>query len=335
MKAVLLKAYNKNIIRAMLGLSIEERKVPKPDIDEVIIKVHASPVNPSDIAFIQGSYNIVKSLPAIPGFEASGIIVDSGDNKKHLIGKKASCFIQGNGSGTWSEYMLAKIDDIIILNDDMNMDQAACFTVNPFTAWGILSIAIAKKARAIIQNASGGQVAAFIRELAHDNNIDVIDIVRKEKTSLLIKHQGARNVLVETDEDFINNLREVTNEFKPTVAYDAVGGKLAGQMFNSLAKDGEIVVYGGLSGKNIIDVNTMDIIFDNKTISGFNLIDWKDKIGKDEFNRISDILQKKIISGSLQTNISAEISYDNIVKGLRTYISDMSNGKLLIVPNNE
>ena len=63
MKAVLLKAYNKNIIRAMLGLSIEERKVPKPDIDEVIIKVHASPVNPSDIAFIQGSYNIVKSLP--------------------------------------------------------------------------------------------------------------------------------------------------------------------------------------------------------------------------------------------------------------------------------
>ena len=102
--------------------------------------------------------------------------MDSGDNKKHLIGKKASCFIQGNGSGTWSEYMLAKIDDIIILNDDMNMDQAACFTVNPFTAWGILSIAIAKKARAIIQNASGGQVAAFIRELAHDNNIDVIDL---------------------------------------------------------------------------------------------------------------------------------------------------------------
>ncbi|MCP4909702.1 MAG: zinc-binding dehydrogenase [Bacteroidetes bacterium] len=335
MKAVLLKAYNKNIIRAMLGLSIEEREVPKPDNDDVIIKVHAAPVNPSDIAFIQGAYNIVKSLPAIPGFEASGVIVNGGDNKKHLIGKKVSCFIQDNGSGTWSEYILAKSDDIIILHDDMDMNQAACFTVNPFTAWGMLSLAIDKKANAIIQNASGGQVATFIRELAYDNNIDVIDIVRKEKTSSLLKSLGAKHVLVETDDNFMTNLTEITNDLKPIVAYDAVGGQLAGQMFNSLSNDGEMVVYGGLSGKNIIDINTMDIIFNNKTVSGFNLIDWKDEIGRDEFNRISGLLQKKIISGSLQTKINEKISYDNIIKGLRTYISDMSNGKLLIVPNNE
>ncbi len=332
MKSIILPAYNKNIIRAMLSLKVEEVNKPEPGNNEVLIKVHASPVNPSDIAFIQGSYNIVKTLPAIPGFEASGIIEEAHKKHQNLIGKKVSCFVQDDGSGTWSEYVIANVADIIILKDLMNLDQGACFTVNPTTAYGLFEIALQYEAKAIIQNAAGSQVASFIRKMAEENNIEVIDIVRKHETAMLLKSKGAKYVLMETDEDFTDQLKELSNVLCPTVAYDAVGGTLAGNMFNALGDDSELVVYGGLSGKNISEIDVMDVIFRNKIISGFNLIDWKYEIGMERFTEIADELQDKFINGTLKTEIASTTSMENIVKGLRGYIGDMSKGKLLVKP---
>lgn len=332
MKSVILPSYNRNIIRAMLGLKVMDVEMPVPGDNEVVIKMHASPVNPSDIAFIQGVYNIVKPLPATPGFEASGEIVASGENVKTYVGKKVSCFVQDDNSGTWAEYLVAKIEDIIILKDNMDMDQAACFTVNPFTAFGMFDIALQREAKAIIQNASGGQVASFIRTMANDNNIEVIDIVRKQETANKLVADGAKHVLIETDEDFNEKLQKIASLLKPTVAFDAVGGAVSGMMINALDADSELVVYGGLSGKPMSDVNLMGIIFDNKIISGFNLIDWKAEIGQDEFNRISELLQDGIISGKYSTAISDSVTFEKIVGGLRGYISDMSKGKLLVKP---
>lgn len=332
MKSVILPAYNKNIIRAMLSLKVEEIERPKPKNEEVLIKVHASPVNPSDIAFIQGSYNIVKSLPAIPGFEASGIIEDAAPDQKHLIGKKVSCFVQDDKGGTWSNYVVANIQDIILLKDDMDMDQAACFTVNPLTAYGLMEIALQYNASAIIQNASGGQVASFIRKMATISGIEVIDIVRKKETAEQLSAEGAKHVLVDTDDDFLNRLADISKKLLPTVAFDAVGGTLGAHMFNALSNDSELVVYGGLSGKQLSELNVMDIIFENKIISGFNLIDWKAEIGIEEFNKAAEELQDLFIDGTLSTKISSSTSLENIVKGLRGYIANMSGGKLLVKP---
>lgn len=332
MRSVILPAYNKNLIRAMLGLKVADVENPKPENDEVIIKVHATPVNPSDIAFIQGGYNIVKSLPAIPGFEASGEVVETGTDCKYLLGKKVSCFVQSDGSGTWSEFVVAKTDDIIVLKDDMDMDQAACFTVNPVTAYGLFDIALQYDAKCIIQNASGGQVASFIRDLAHENNIEVIDIVRKQETADDLMRSGAKHVLVETQDDFLIKLSEISGKLKPRIGFDAVGGESGGHIFNALDNDSELVIYGGLSGKKLSEVDVMDVIFRNKIISGFNLIDWKNELEKEEFDKITDILQDKFIAGDLKTDITGTVILDDIVKGLRGYIANMSKGKILIKP---
>ena len=154
----------------MLGLKLTEVEIPKPGDNDVIIKVHAAPINPSDIAFIQGSYNVIKTLPTIPGFEASGNVIDAGINAKDLIGRNVSCFVQTDRCGTWSEFVVAHKSDVIALKDDMDMDQAAGFTVNPFTAYGMFKIALRRDSKAVIQNAAGGQVAAFIRMMAAENN---------------------------------------------------------------------------------------------------------------------------------------------------------------------
>jgi len=332
MKAITLPSYNKNIIRAMLGLKVIDVEMPIATDDDVIIKVYAAPVNPSDIAFIQGVYNIVKPLPAAPGFEASGKVVDAGKNAKHLIGNNVSCFVQDDRSGTWSEFVVANKSDVILLKDEMDMNQAACFTVNPFTAYGMFEIALMRESKAIIQNASGGQVALFLRTMAAEHNIDVIDIVRKQETADLLISNGAKNVLVETDEHFTEKLDQLVLKLNPTVAYDAVGGSLSGIIYNALPGDSELVVYGGLSGKPITDINVMEVIFNNKIISGFNLMYWKAELEEGDLEQISEKLQDKFISGAYGTNIIGVSTMDDIAKGLRNYISDMSLGKILIVP---
>lgn len=333
MKAIVLSQYNKNVIRAMLSLKVEDVEMISPVKDnDVIVKVHAAPVNPSDIAFIQGGYNIVKTLPAIPGFEASGVVVDAGKDATYLIGKKVSCFVQSDMSGTWSEYLVAEIEDVIVLKEKMDMDQAACLAVNPITAMGMFEIVKLREAKAIMQNAAGGQVAGFIRAMAAEVGVDVIDIVRKSDSIKKLENQGAKNVLSTDDADFDDKLKIICDELKPTVAFDAVGGELSGMMFNALDNDSELVVYGGLSNKPIANINVMDVIFNNKIISGFNLVDWKNDIDKEDFGEVVNIVQDKIIKGIYSTEISSEVALDDIVVGLRSYISDMSAGKMLIKP---
>ena len=314
----------------MLGLKVVDIEIPVAGDNDVIIKVHAAPINPSDIAFIQGIYNVVKTTPATPGFEASGKVVNAGKNVKNLIGSNVSCFVQDDRSGTWSEFVVANKDDIILLKDDMDLNQAACFTVNPFTAYGMFDIALMRECKAIIQNAAGGQVASLIRMMASEYNIKVIDIVRKQESADRLKKNGAENVLIETDDDFIEQLNSLTTKLKATVAFDAVGGSLSGIMYNAMPNDSELVVYGGLSGKPISGIDAMEIIFKNKIISGFNLMDWKAELDEGEFDIISEKLQDKFISGNYKTDIRDYFSLDNIVAGLRSYISDMSSGKVLV-----
>ena len=330
MKAIVLPNYNKNVLRAMLSLKLEERDLPNLKSDEVLIKTHAAVCNPSDIAFIQGVYNIVKPTPCLPGFEGAGLVVEAGENAKDLKGKNVSAFVQNDVHGTWAEYFVAKKSDVIVLGKDMDLDQGACFTVNPFTAYGMFETVRIAGAKAIIQNASGGQVAAFIRKMGEEFGCEVIDIVRKKETVAMLADEGAKYVLLETDEDFDKQLNQLCLKLKPTVAFDAVGGALSGKMYNALMPHSDLVVYGGLSNKPMSELSVMGAIFNDKIISGFNLIDWKKQLAEGEFEEISQYLQSKFIDGFYKTKIYNTVELENIVKGLKGYLGNMSGGKLLI-----
>ena len=332
MKAVQLAAYNKNVLRALLGLEVVEKEIPGLQKNEVLVKIHAASCNPSDIAFIQGGYNIVKTLPAVPGFEGSGIVVDAGTDSKKLIGKKVSCFIQKNIDGTWAEFCKLNKESLILLDDNFDLDQAACFSVNPFTAFALIEITRIRESKAIIQNAAGGQVPALIRQLAKQRSIETINIVRKQQTAEKLKDEGEQYVLVEQDEKFSDHLKQLAHDLNATTAFDAVGGQVSGLIINAMPPDSELIIYGGLSNKPLSEINTLDIIFQNKIISGFNLLDWKDEQEEDEFEKIINELQQLFIKGSLKTTIQKEVSIDNIIQGLKTYIGNMSSGKILIKP---
>ena len=144
--------------------------------------------------------------------------------------------------------------------------------------------------------------------------------------------QESEFVLCETDENFESRLSELAHDLDATTGFDAVGGTLSGQMFNAMPADSELVVYGGLSGKRMTGINEMDLIFHDKIISGFNLIDWKAEMDPEDFSQISAELQQLFIDGTLATNFQGVTTLDEIKTGLKSYIGNMSGGKLLIKP---
>lgn len=315
-------------------MKVEEKPTPKPVSDQVLVNIDASPVNPSDIAFIRGMYNVKKNLPAIPGFEGTGIVVDTGNQNdaKALLGKRVSCFCQKDNDGTWADYFLASVSECFPVKKQMDRFQSACFFINPFTAYALYELCKNKNAKAIIQSAASGQVGKFFRYFAKNDNIPVINIVRKEKHIGELLAEGEKYVLDSTSPDFYENLYKLSHELYVNVAIDAVGGEFTGKLIKCLPDYSDVILFGGLSGTYISDIDPLEIIFHKKSLIGFNLNEWFKKHNRVEQLKISDKLQDLFISEKLITKIKDHYDLSDVKSAFKHYISDMSGGKVLFVP---
>lgn len=334
MKAIILPDYNANIVRAMKSLEVSNIAIPKPGDHEVLIKVDASPCNPSDIAFMRGGYNVRKPVPAVMGFECSGTIIETGPSPeaREFLGKRVSCFGRETDSGTWAEYFLTRYDHCLDLRDDLSIEQSATLCINPFTAYALLQLALDSHARAIIQNGASGQIGIFIRAMARHHGIKVINLVRKEEHIKQLNLSGEQYVINLTDEHFSRKLEEMAKGLQATLALDAVGGEISGAILNAMPSGSQLVIYGGLSGKFVGQVNALDIIFKRKTIRGFNLNDWKAEIGEKRFQDISQQIQKMIVDGQISTRIQGTFALGSVQQAMEQYIRNMSAGKILFTP---
>jgi len=330
--AVVLPAYEENLLRAILSLRTVKVTLRRPGPGEVVVQLLAAPVNPSDIAFMRGDYSIRKPLPAVPGFEGSGRVVAAGTGCENLLNKRIACYVGDAQTGTWSEYFIAMGNDCMVLKEKVGDEQAACFAVNPFTAYGLAEMAIAHHAPAIILNAAMSRVASMIRKLCSPKGITAINLVRKPDQVCLLKEKGEDHVLCTADKDFPALLREAAHALGATLALDAVAGEGAGMILNAMPAGSRLLVYGGLSGMPLSGFDTLAMIFHNKRVEGFNLGDWLGVKKVEEIQEISCLLQEMIIRGDFKTDIQASFPLTEAAGALKAYIRNMSKGKVLLKP---
>src|SRR5215469_2723018 len=138
MRAVVLHRYE---IGSYASLTLEERPTPQPGKGEVLVRMTASPINPSDLASLQGLYAVRKALPLVPGIEGCGTVVKAGGGylARRLLGKRVAC-AAGAGDGTWAEYLVTTAQYCSPLPESINDEQGAMQIVNPYTAWAHLAI---------------------------------------------------------------------------------------------------------------------------------------------------------------------------------------------------
>ncbi|HJQ32921.1 MAG TPA: zinc-binding dehydrogenase [Pyrinomonadaceae bacterium] len=316
------------------ALAVTTRPVPRPGAGQVLVRVAAAPVNPSDLAFLSGNYGIRKRLPVVPGLEGSGRIVAAGGGAypRRLVGRPVACAAPSDGDGTWAEYMLADASQCIPLRKDTDVEQASMMIVNPFTAWALLGLAKELRAPAVVQTAAASALGRMIQRLAKTRGIQVVNVVRRAEQVALLQADGAEHVLDSSTEDFDERLKELCKSLRATVAFDAVAGVLTGRLLAAMPDGGTAVVYGGLSMQGCV-LDPRSLIFERKSVRGFWLADWMRRTSTLKKFLAAQSVQK-LLKDELRTEVRARLPLEQAVEGVRAYASEMTGGKVIFIPGS-
>lgn len=317
-------------------ISVKELPLPKPADGEVLIKVMAAPINPSDIYFIKsGAYSGVKTTPCVAGFEGSGVVVASGGG---LIGwglvNKKVAFTPTPQSGTYGQYALAKSSECLPVDDSMSFEHASMSFVNPLTAMAMLDIAKSTNTKAVIVNAAASSLGRMLNRFLPAEGVEIINIVRKEEQMELLKKEGANFILNSEHPDFEERLAEMAAKMRATICYDAIGGTISSRILKNMPKRSALHIYGLLSGENIGNIDAGDMIYSGKTITGLFLPNWLEEKGT--LKLLPAMLKlRKLLLRELKSEIALETSLEDFEESLKQYMSNMTKGKVVVKPYSE
>jgi len=312
------------------GTRVEQRPVPQPASGDVLIRIAASVINPSDLMFIQGKY-IKKLLPVIGGFEGAGTVVAVGADlvAEQWIGKRVHC-LSAEGDGTWAAYMLTKAANCVPLDDSIDFEQGAMLVVNPLTAWALLDSVRSQNGTAVVQTAAASALGKMINRLGARWNIQVINVVRRPEQVAELRAMGAEHTLSSEDADFDQQLRELCHTAGAKRAFDAVGGELTGRVLQAMPSGSRITVFGGLSEQPCL-IPVDQFIMRNKVVDGFWLSTWLPSQKRETIGRAFQEMQA-LSAGELQSTVRARYRLEDAAQAFQDYSQHMSAGKVLFTP---
>ncbi|WP_170005353.1 zinc-binding dehydrogenase [Pseudopontixanthobacter vadosimaris] len=237
-----------------LTVEIAETTFPDPRPSQVLVKMEAAPINPSDLALLFSAADlenaefsdgrIVAEMPEpflsgakgrhgqrLPvGNEGAGTVVAAGssDAAQALMGQRVAC-VPGSA---FSEYALAEAAMCLPLGDHSAADGASAF-VNPMTALGFAETARMEGQKAIIHSAAASNLGQMLNRICQEDGLALVNIVRKQEQADLLKGLGAEHVVNSSDDDFISQLRDAIDATDAYFGFDPIGG---GRMVDSCFK---------------------------------------------------------------------------------------------------
>jgi NADPH2:quinone reductase len=316
--------------------SISVAEIPMPHVGpgKVLIKVHASPINPSDLMFVQGQYGFKKPLPAVPGFEGSGVVVESGSGMiaRYLKGRRVACATADPGiaSGTWAEYAVTSANLCVPLQDHVSLEQGATLLVNPMTAWAMLEMTRNGRHRALVQTAAASSLGRMVVRLGKRFSTPVISVVRRAEQVELLHDIGAEHVLDSSDPAFADRLRELCRQLGASIGFDAVAGELTAIVMRAQPRGSRMLLYGGLSLLPA-RADAASLIFEDKRLEGFWLSAWLRSKNMLSLLRLGNHVQA-LLAGDLKTEVHAKAPLGDAVAAMQKYAADMTAGKVLLMP---
>ncbi|MDE1466283.1 zinc-binding dehydrogenase [Aurantiacibacter sp. D1-12] len=228
-----------------LTLALEEKDFPQPTGNQVLVKMEAAPINPSDLFLMvtgadleNADYSpgkiVAKVHPQIAanqasrhgkpqtvGNEGAGTVIAAGEGEmaQALMGQRVSC-VPGNA---FSEYAIAEAMMCLPLGDHSSEEGASSF-VNPLTALGFVETAKREGHDAIIHAAAASNLGQMLNRICQEDGLALVNIVRKEEQATLLKDQGASHVVNSSDDDFERQLAEAISDTGAYLGYDPIGG---------------------------------------------------------------------------------------------------------------
>jgi NADPH:quinone reductase len=264
--------------------------------DDVIVKVMARPINPSDFMFIQGQYRFKPVFPQIAGLEGSGIIDSTGGSVK---GFRPGDHVAFRGIGTWADFVSVETGSLIKIDRDIPFVQSSQIALNPVTAFALLEQSTAGSNDFLLLSAGNSALATLIIQLAKEKGIRVICLVRNADKNEALLRLGAMAVIQQDDPELQVIIAELTGEAGITAFLDAVGGKLLSKCIKMMRPNGTIILYGRYDPA-AAELYNADVVYKNLIIKGFGIAQWlkgKSTTQKDEVFKIliNGIADKKLV----------------------------------------
>mgnify|MGYP000982529287 FL=1 len=247
----------------ILELSIVNAERPVPGDDEVLLKIEASPINPSDLALLitfaadldslsvsgEGDQTVasIKLHPGLLGAlkprmgqsiqvgnEGGGVVIDAGANAKHLIGKTVGVA----GGAMYSQYRCVPAQSCLVMNEGTTSMQAASSFVNPLTALAFVETMRLENHTALLNTAAASNLGQMLVKICKDDGVPLINVVRKPEQVETLKKLGAEYICDTSADSFMGDLVNAIVATGCTLGFDATGGgnggKLPGQILTAM-----------------------------------------------------------------------------------------------------
>ena len=354
----------------LLTISLDEVNVPDPGDGEVLIKVQATPINPSDLGLLVGPADVsslkevekgsvvemkvpdglIRSVAArfdqnLPvGNEGSGIVESAGKGAEHLIGKTVGLA----GGAMYSEYRCVPASSCLVMNDGTTAEQAASCFVNPLTALGMVETMRMENHTGLVHTAAASNLGQMLIKICLAEDIPLVNVVRKEEHVDLLKSLGANYVCNSSLDSFMDDLVEALVKSGSTLGFDATGGgKLSSQILTAMEiaanktateysrygsdKFKQVYIYGGLDRNPTTLTRSFGFSWG---LGGWLLTPFIGRIGPEKFGE----LRKKVAD---EIHTTFESKYSNIIsleealskESIITYTKQATGKKYLIKPN--
>jgi mitochondrial enoyl-[acyl-carrier protein] reductase / trans-2-enoyl-CoA reductase len=307
-------------------LQLQRRPWPAPAADEVVVAMRAAPINPADLNAIEGKYPVRPPLPATPGFEGSGVVVEIGSTVKDLT--TGALVILPHYVGTWREALAVKAQDLVAVPPEIDPVQAAMLKINPITAWRMLHDFVElKHGDWLIQNAANSAAGRAVIQIARDLGYKTVNVVRRPELIEELRQDGGDVVLVDT-ENLRDEVAEATGRAPIRLALNAVGGENALRVANTLAPEATMVTYGAMSFQPLRIPNGL-LIFKNLHFCGFWVNKWYDRATPQQRVETFLPLFEMAKRGVLRTKIEGSYPLEEAKAAVARAAQDKRSGKII------
>jgi NADPH2:quinone reductase len=244
-----------------LTLSLRNLPVPEPSDGQVLVRMEAAPINPSDLGVLFGTADMTQATfdtdaagprvqapvpealraavkgrfdQAVPaGNEGAGTVVATGRGAQALLGKTVAAL----GGGMYCQYRVLRADDCLVLPDGTAAAAAASCFVNPLTALGMVETMRMEGHKALVHTAAASNLGQMLLRICQADDVPLVNVVRRAEQVELLKAQGAQWVCNSSDDDFVEQLTDACAESHATLGFDATGGgRLADRLLTAMER---------------------------------------------------------------------------------------------------
>ena len=253
----------RSLIRAdgQLEVTLVDMPVPEPGTDEVLLRIEATPLNPSDIGLLFGAADMStaryagtasrpvlsatvpdKVMPALAGRvgqampvgnEACGVVVKTGSSPqaRQLLGRMVAVI----GGAMYAQYRVMPAAECLVLPEGTAAEDGASCFVNPLTALGMVETMRREGHTALVHTVSASNLGQMLQRICLKDGIALVNLVRTPEQEALLRSQGAVHVCNTSAPDFTDHLTDALAATGATIAFDAIGGgRLAGQILQCM-----------------------------------------------------------------------------------------------------